>query len=755
MSEDPETKRMQVKVLYSFNNNPTVFLSRSKQLFPVKVAQIPLNGGGETDMITLGAFELKNCVLQITTTLPENFKLDQEDYVVYYKDITEQPDEPFVSNGNLTTIMQLSKTCLVPGRICQNLSTSYLFGDKSAGSALTLEIRLQLHVTELDESAHEKPQPRPQAQQTHQNTQINQGSVQQSQSLRRMVSSKEKRPAEHQYPSKKQRAAVPAAKATRTKSLPIFTPAFTNLPSFANALSFTNAPLPMHSIKNHDRLSVPKFDKSIQDRFKLAPFLMEKIVDKPVKRNWKQPLPQPTRAVRTRSMLNAPIFSSPINEVLLDPEDADYNGSKNDDEEEDFDEEEGDYSPYTPQQPYPQESKQDDTFQSLPDLEDLDSKKIHVIPKAKLPRHHGLVCVNSNCATKISVSWRYFEMEFSPDYFALLTAKEFRKEDYEGMFGPLCNACYLFFRNKGFMRPPHVVRKYCQQQRYKREVKNKEEETSLQAVAKKKSNQFASLPSTQPKQGKFLTPSHTPSAINQVIQNQQNQQNFPSSKTPTYNDLNDLMNQINNFGGPLTDIDIPADNQGVTPPMIATKSNTRVIDLYEDDDDEQRRSRQGTSDPVVDEENKENCPPLADTELDDFESMIAKSFQEPGKTSPLPQQDWINLLFPENSPKDSKTPVDEKDIQKSGFNKKGAGVNMPSSPFITSHDASDDLGTFLGTSPLKAQIPSSSPKAASRNDTLMTWNKVPSGSTPNSEIYSDDKPHISSTRNGQQVGPKA
>ena len=41
-------------------------------------------------------------------------------------------------------------------------------------------------------------------------------------------------------------------------------------------------------------------------------------------------------------------------------------------------------------------------------------------------------------------------------------------------------------------------------------------------------------------------------------------------------DYSDLLHQINVYGGPSTDIDpLP----GATPPMVATKSNTRVINV--------------------------------------------------------------------------------------------------------------------------------------------------------------------------------
>lgn len=691
--DDQETRRMQVKVLYSFNNNPTVFLSRSSSEVNVKIAQIPT---GE-EVLTLGAFDLKNCVEQIIKSSPENFKLQQEDYVVYYKDVTEQPDEPFVSNGNLSNLVDSEKSYLVPGRICQNLSTSYLFGDKSNGSALTLEIRLKLHVTEKSEQ-YELAEPAYESETTYE---VAEKTYERSSRPHKSSVSK----------SSAAKATSTLAKATRTKSLPIFT----NVPSQT-----------MFNIMNHDKQNASKYDKSVQDRFKLAPFFMEKIIDKPARRKRKTiPLSTAYPAVRTRSMINV---SSPINEELSEEYDEDII------------------------EEYPSSK-----FQSLPDLEDLDSKNSHLIPVLKAT-NHALICVNENCATLETINcWRYFEVELTVKV-PNLKHLEFNPKNYDSMFGPLCNACFLFLRNKGFMRPDAVVKKYQQQQRYKRgrEDETKEEyKESLYSVATKKANQFASSPflriASSPGKtsspGKFLTPSHTPSTINQVIQNQQYQYQD--------RDLNDFMNQINNFGGPLTDIDIPGD----TPPMIATKANTRVINLYEDGVDE----------------DKENCPPM-DPELDEFETMIVKSFHAGSNRSSPQQTEWMNNLF-EPSKKDTKTPTDGIDFKRSpgetssptptetptdgldlkktsafkkpdykkqssdGLEFKPTAVNMPSSPNQVMEFLDTEEFNELMKTPKRMDFTDSSPgaKVASRNDTLMTWENKKGGSTPNSDFYEDVK----------------
>lgn len=213
------------------------------------------------------------------------------------------------------------------------------------------------------------------------------------------------------------------------------------------------------------------------------------------------------------------------------------------------------------------------------------------------------------------------------------------------------------------MRPEHVVRKYNQQQRYTQKLKmknSKEEESedskssSLNAIANKKS--FHSSPKT------FPTPSHTPSAINQVIQNKyhsgQNHHHYPnplpSGQTPDYHDI---LNQLNVYGGPSTDIDpLP----GATPPMLATKSNTRIINVP--DNDTKRATKQNTT--VIDfyeTEDKENCPPqeVTNKEIAELDAML-QSIHEDSNTN------WMSLFNDsvrkdENSP-NSKTPVDQNPI---------------------------------------------------------------------------------------------
>lgn len=173
-----------------------------------------------------------------------------------------------------------------------------------------------------------------------------------------------------------------------------------------------------------------------------------------------------------------PAISSPINEEPYS-DDPDYNIIEDhipNEDDESIGENSSASSPYTPQQP----PYKPPTPTQLPD--DLDSIRSHTIQSSKLPSNHGLVCINECCRTSTSVNWRYFETEYRSEYSKLLTASKFDKSDYEGMLGPLCNACFLFYKNKGFMRPEHVVRKYIHQQRYNAKLRNKKQKRINQLI---------------------------------------------------------------------------------------------------------------------------------------------------------------------------------------------------------------------------------------------------------------------------------
>ena len=127
-TEDSSSVRlMQIKILYSLDNQPNVYLSRSENTLPVKVVQIPL-GMNEDELITLGGLELQDCVKQVVRSAPDTFNLNFRDFEVYYQDISEQPDEPFVANGVISKLLHSNESCLVPGRVCQSLGAGSIFG---------------------------------------------------------------------------------------------------------------------------------------------------------------------------------------------------------------------------------------------------------------------------------------------------------------------------------------------------------------------------------------------------------------------------------------------------------------------------------------------------------------------------------------------------------------------------------------------------------------------------------------------------
>lgn len=505
---------MQIKVLYTFDDSQTPFLLRSNAQFPVRMAEI---AGGDGEAMTVGGIDLKTCAQQIVDGSPDNFKLDVCDYAVYYKDITEQPYEPFVGHGNLSHYLLGTTLKMVAGRVCQNLSASVLFGGDRA-SLWTLEVRLKLNTIDKAPSR--------------------------TQSARPLVElAPVKRPRVSQTPL------VPSL-ATRTRSLPSFSP--------------TPA---LYSVMSADKQSRSRYDQHlVKDRFRLTPFVTTP-----------QPLAAPRgksgRALRTRLMMTGcPPQSLPIQEELDGSDDSEYRDSTAIDDGE------------TPRH-----------FQALPEPEAWDQKRCHLVLGTSLPHNHGLVCINNNCSTDLSPTWRYFETgEYHQNYHELSRDEgKFNKDLYEGMYGPLCNACYLFLRSKGFMRPEIVVRKYLQLKRYKGKV----DKESLLAVATRKANILALL---LPVRLTFIKP-----------------------KTP----------HEDNTVGPLTDIDMPLD-AGFTPPVMAEKFNTTVINIEDD---------------------KENLPPLGHVDdLEEFEAMLAKSLEETKNGEPT--TDWMDLFGEGLTPLDNLMP---------------------------------------------------------------------------------------------------
>lgn len=151
---------MSLKVLYTLDNDPNSFLSRSTEVVPVLLEQVP-NPNNESTMLRIGAIDAEKVLQQVCQSSPELFPsfdggqlLDKSrqplDFNVYVKDICEE-DEPFVSLGLLSKLRQeshLDRNYMV-GRVCTNFasllqrSRSQVNSFAGAVSKDTLEIKVR------------------------------------------------------------------------------------------------------------------------------------------------------------------------------------------------------------------------------------------------------------------------------------------------------------------------------------------------------------------------------------------------------------------------------------------------------------------------------------------------------------------------------------------------------------------------------------------------------------------------------------
>ncbi|QEU59733.1 Spt21 [Kluyveromyces lactis] len=159
MSEQ-EQVYMTVKVLYTLDNDPNSFLSRSSAVVPVTVEQIP-NPNNVNTTLKIGAVEAEKVLKQVCQSSPELFpaydgqqvmdkNMNSVDFNVYVKDICEE-DEPFVSLGLLSKLRQESNAeqNYMIGRVCTNFasmlqrSTSQMNSFNGFASKNTLEIKVR------------------------------------------------------------------------------------------------------------------------------------------------------------------------------------------------------------------------------------------------------------------------------------------------------------------------------------------------------------------------------------------------------------------------------------------------------------------------------------------------------------------------------------------------------------------------------------------------------------------------------------
>lgn len=127
--------RMSLKVLYAVDNEPNSFLTRSKAPLEVRVTTIP-SPSNDSTQLKIGIIDLFHVLDQVYGSSPELFPIDSNtssnDYNVYCRDASEI-DEPFVSFGLLSKLRQEMEqkddsdeedddTPFVVGRVCSNFT---------------------------------------------------------------------------------------------------------------------------------------------------------------------------------------------------------------------------------------------------------------------------------------------------------------------------------------------------------------------------------------------------------------------------------------------------------------------------------------------------------------------------------------------------------------------------------------------------------------------------------------------------------
>lgn len=142
--KDEDINQMSLKILYTVDNEPNLFLARSKKLFPVSIETVVLSSSPDEMPMRIGIIDSTYILNEVYKSSPELFplenngmsKIGQIDYNVYFKDVLEI-DEPFVSLGLLSKLqgngdfdqMQVNRnsgaedTPLVMGRVCTNFTS--------------------------------------------------------------------------------------------------------------------------------------------------------------------------------------------------------------------------------------------------------------------------------------------------------------------------------------------------------------------------------------------------------------------------------------------------------------------------------------------------------------------------------------------------------------------------------------------------------------------------------------------------------
>ncbi|SCV01130.1 LAMI_0G09494g1_1 [Lachancea mirantina] len=236
---------MSLKVLYTVDNEVNTYLARSKNLVRVRKERIPSPNNDDTQL-TVGVIELSGILEVIRESSPELFSSQGNgglDYNVYFRDLCET-DEPFVSFGLLSTLKKsvMSEVIdpngtpqaedewpAVVGRVCSNFSALLSFksnnsmaGNSSASiksASQTLEVKVKfsrvITATSSRRSSIEgrckitTPTPRKKISETPA------AEVNKRQEDGHRIMNEQK-------PGKRQTNPMPAPKAARTQSLPIW-----------------------------------------------------------------------------------------------------------------------------------------------------------------------------------------------------------------------------------------------------------------------------------------------------------------------------------------------------------------------------------------------------------------------------------------------------------------------------------------------------------------------------------------------------
>ncbi|CCC69975.1 hypothetical protein NCAS_0D03940 [Naumovozyma castellii] len=258
-----ELINMTLKILYTVDNGSTgSYLARSKRPYPVRVANIPNPIDSNATTLRIGAVDISTALNEIYLNSPEVFDLHNNnnrfhDYNLYFKDICEN-DEPLVSLGLLSKIRSKILTTkmkengsssedddenddeeddeddssVVTGRVCSNFSAllrrTYSNASRKKSSAKndesttseTLEVKLRFSKVITGASSRRSS-----------GTLATSPKILAPPQEVKVVTTKMSRPI--MKPMKRQTNPMPAPKAKRTQSLPIWNlkqPTVTGLP---------------------------------------------------------------------------------------------------------------------------------------------------------------------------------------------------------------------------------------------------------------------------------------------------------------------------------------------------------------------------------------------------------------------------------------------------------------------------------------------------------------------------------------------